>query len=936
LKKDGRLNLLDLITLPTPATNAPPAPAPPAAAGSPLTVTVTVDEFTIEQTAVRFEDLMRRTLFKTELKPIEVRVQGFTTRPDADANYSFQMASEAAEAFEGAGTFSIQPLRSVGEVKFRAVDLKKYLPYAEDFFRGKILAGQVEARVPYRFAQDTNGLRAGVTNLGVKLSALQVLMPETAEQVTHIQEIGFEQVEASLEDRRGRVGLFKADGGSVLVRRQKDGAINLLGLLAVARTNPPPTEAAPRPAAPPGGGATNVPAVALAGWTLNVDEISLAHYTFKVEDLAPAKPATFLLDQLALNLKGASTSPDTPISVNLNFRLNETAAIAARGTAKLAPVFVDMELAVTNVDLRAAQPYLEPFAALGLVSGALSTAGKVRFQTNDSAAPQLTFAGGVRVTNVVTADQVVFKEFVRWDDLAVTGIDAALGPNRLKIEEVHLVRPKASLLIGADRRPNLALILRKEAAATNAAAATPPAPSATTNSFADLFPMQLGTLKLDRAAFAFTDESVQPQVAVGIEELSGTIKGLSSALDAPAEVDLAGKVDAQSPFAIVGRVNPFPATRLVDLTITNANTQLTPLTGYLEKYGGYPLKKGRVSTSLRYRVEGAALQAENKVQVDQLTLGPHNSSPEATKLPLKLGVALLKDSEGRIDLDVPVKGKLDDPEFSLGPIVLKIVVNMIVKAAASPFKLLGALAGGGGDELSFVAFTPGSTNLADGEFDKLGKLASALAKRPALNLEIEGAIDPVLDREALAKQKLAEQFKAKRLRELAAKGRAPEAATTFQIEPEERDQLLRGAFIEQFGTNVAEVIQTNLARLAATNQPASSAAPARLKPKRSLLQRLTGVFSGDADGRTKAEKQLPKADREALGLATPELMEALLAENVEVTDDEFRQLMTARARWVQDWLVQSGQVAADRVFLVAPKPVDAKYQGECRVNLSLN
>lgn len=65
-------------------------------------------------------------------------------------------------------------------------------------------------------------------------------------------------------------------------------------------------------------------------------------------------------------------------------------------------------------------------------------------------------------------------------------------------------------------------------------------------------------------------------------------------------------------------------------------------------------------------------------------------------------------------------------------------------------------------------------------------------------------------------------------------------------------------------------------------------------------------------------------------------MEELLAEKIQVTDEEFRQLMTSRARWVQDWFLQSGQVAADRLFLVAPKPVGAAYRGESRVNLSLN
>lgn len=933
LKPDGHLNLLELLTLPSPATHASPAPAAAGKGGPPLTVAM--DDFAIERTAVRFEDLTRRTPFKTELKPIEVRVQGFTTQTDSDGRFSFHIASEAAETFEGTGTFSINPLRSAGEVKVGAVDLRKYLPYAEDFFRGHLLGGKLAVQVPYGVSLAAGNLDGRVTNLSLSLTDLEVQLPETPETVTQVRQLGFEGVDASVADRRGRVRRFHGDGGSILVRRHKDGSINLLGLLAVARTNAPP--AAPAPNA---GTSTNRSAVALGGWTLDLDELDLVNYTLRIEDQVPAQPAAFRLERLALNLRGAGTGSNRVVTTALAFDLNDTAHLAVRGTAMLEPPFAELEVGLTNLDLRAIQPYVEPVAALTVASGSLSAATKVRFQVRDPAAPRLTVAGDVHLTNLLTTDQVMFKEFARCEALAVRGIDASLAPNRVAIEELRLVRPKASLVMGADRRPNLALILRQEAATTNTstavAPAAPPAEPAT-NVVVETFPIQLGTLALDGASFVFTDESVQPQVTLGVEELSGTVKGLSSALDATAEVDLAGKVDPQSPFSISGRVNPFPASRRVDLTITNANTQLTPLTGYLEKYGGYPLRKGRLSTRLHYQLEGTALQAENKIQVDQFTLGPRNDSPDATKLPLKLGVALLKDNNGLIELDVPVQGRLDDPEFSLGPIVLKVVVNLIVKAATSPFKLLGALVGGGGDELSYVAFVPGTTNLVEGELDKLGKLSAALTKRPALSLEIEGAIDPRLDRDALARQRLADQLKARRLQELTAKGRAPEAVAAFQIEPEERDRLLRAAFVEQFGTNVAAVIQTNLARLTSTNQPASTnVAAAPVKPPRSFLQRLTAPFGGGSSQSTPAEKRLSKADREVLGLATPELMETLLAEQIPVTEGEFGQLMAARARCVQDWIVQHGQIAADRVFLVTPKPPDAAYQGESRVVLSLN
>ncbi len=940
LEKDGRLNLVKLITTPDASASAPTTNALPGTGDTPAPKakpwTVTVDEFTIEKTAVSFEDLTRATPFKTELKPMEVNLKQFTTKAESDASYSFRIISEAAETLEGAGTVSIHPVRSTGEIKIGAVDIKKYHPYLADFFRGQIISGQIEVRAPYQVALTTNNLAGSVSNLAVKVSNVEVRLPESPETVTRIAEIAFEGVDASLEDKRARVGLLKATGGSVLLRRQKDGTVNLLGLLAASRTNAVPS--APKEQAHV---STNEPAapdaVLLGGWTLNLDELQVNDYTLKIEDLVPAKPATLVLDRLTLNVKGASTVTNTPIQVRASVRVNETGTIALQGVTKVAPLFAEVDVAVTNLELRAAQPYLDPFVALNVTSGALAITGKLILQTNDASAPRLTFTGGFGVTNLITVEQSLFKEFLRWENLTVNGIDAAVAPNRLTIREVRLVQPKAGLIVRADKQSNLSLILKKNPPSSNASVASapvarPPATGVSSNASAS-FAFTIDAVHLDRAAFAFTDETVQPPVALAIEELSGSIKELASTKTSPAVVDLYGRVDAQSTFSVSGRVNPFPEAMFVDLTITNGNTQLTPLTSYLEKYGGHPLVRGRLSTSLRYHVENQVLKAENKIQVDQLTLGARNNSPDATKLPVKLGVALLKDNSGRIELDVPVSGKLNDPEFKLGAVVWKVIGNIIVKAAASPFKLLGSLAGGGGDELSFVEFTPGTTNVLEGELDKLGKLTTALGKRPGLNLEIEGAVDPILDRRALSKLKVREQLKARYLQEISTKSPATGSVETVELEPAEQGRLLRSAFVEQFGTNISAIIQTNLARLTATNQIAATPPP---KPKGSLLRRSWDFVSSPFHRGPSAERHLSKADREALGLATPDLMEQLLAENITITDEELRGLMAARARCVLDQLAQSGQVGANRLFLSEPKPLSPTYQGGSRVTLSLN
>ena len=174
---------------------------------------------------------------------------------------------------------------------------------------------------------------------------------------------------------------------------------------------------------------------------------------------------------------------------------------------------------------------------------------------------------------------------------------------------------------------------------------------------------------------------------------------------------------------------------------------------------------------LHYDINQKQLKAENKFLIDHFTLGPRNDSTNATHLPVKLAVALLKDRNGQINLDIPLSGQTDDPKFTIAPLVFKVIVNLIEKAATSPFSLLGALVGGG-EELSFVEFEPGRADIPDAEAQKLEKLVKALYERPALNLEIAGSFDREKDRAALAHVKLEQQLKVLRLKELADAGQA--------------------------------------------------------------------------------------------------------------------------------------------------------------------
>ena len=233
----------------------------------------------------------------------------------------------------------------------------------------------------------------------------------------------------------------------------------------------------------------------------------------------------------------------------------------------------------------------------------------------------------------------------------------------------------------------------------------------------------------------FADFSTRPHFATGIQDLAGTVKGISGRPGARGELKLDGKVDRYAPVTIAGSMEFLAATRYADVKMSFKNMELTGLSPYSGKFAGYIIDKGKLSVDLGYHIVDRKLEATHRVVINQLQLGDRVDSPEATSLPVKLAIALLKDKDGVIDLDLPVNGSLDDPQFKLGPIIWKVVVNLITKIVTSPFKLLGSLFGGG-DEVSYIDFAAGSATLDPTGRGKIASLVKALDSRPALNLEL--------------------------------------------------------------------------------------------------------------------------------------------------------------------------------------------------------
>ena len=334
--------------------------------------------------------------------------------------------------------------------------------------------------------------------------------------------------------------------------------------------------------------------------------------------------------------------------------------------------------------------------------------------------------------------------------------------------------------------------------------------------------------------------------------------------DTPGDVDLRGHVQKTAPLIITGRFNPLGRDLFVDIKASAKDVELPPLSTYAVKYAGYGIDKGKLSMDVKYHLENRKLAAENHLNLDQLTFGKKVDSPTATKLPVLLAVALLKDRNGVIDLNLPISGSLDDPQFSMGGIIGRVIVNLLVKIITSPFALIGSLFGGGGEELSYLEFAPGSAAITADGAKKLTTVAKALSDRPALKMEITGRADAEGDREGLRQGAVERKVKAQKLKVALKSGEGVQSLDDIKVEPGEYEKYLTAAYQEE-----------------------------KFAKPRNLI--------GFA-------KSLPAPEMERLMLA-----------NSQAGDEDLQQLADQRAAAAKDWLVRNGKIEPDRVFLIASK-----------------
>ncbi|PNG29539.1 hypothetical protein A1395_26245 [Pseudomonas protegens] len=858
--KEGKLNLLALFKLPA----SEPTPSDPDAKPFP----VRIERIKLAGGYLHFKDLRPSEPIEFLYNKLDFELKNLSTLPDDSADMTLVATGPEGGQIDWSGNFSVTPLVSEGTLKVTDGKMKAWWPYVRDAVPLVLEDGVVNLSTHYKFSL-TKETELLLDNTSISVAPFAIKAPD-GRPLARLERLDISEAMVDLAKQHVIVGKIRSQKLETWAALEADGQLDWQKLFA---SQPAKPAAKPQPAT---ADTTKEPAVPSKPWQVLLKDVELRNYQVHLAD-RQAKPAVALdVGPLNLDLKNFDSLNQSPFTLKLDTGLGKQGKVSATGEVNLNPITAKLKVQTKDIDLRVAQSYISPFIRLELRSGMLGSDLAVDLKKVEP----LTFSitGRAEVDQLHTLDTLKTRDFVKWKQVVVEGLNYQHGDS-LTISQVNLMQPYARFIINDDRTTNIDDLLIPQPAGGSSKSSGKPAPSSSKP-----LGIHIGKIAINDGSANFADLSLTPNFATAVQQLNGHIGTIDSRQAKPAEVDVKGKVDRYAPVTIKGSVNPFDPMAALDIATSFKRVELTTLTPYSGKFAGFRIRKGRLNLDLHYMITKGQLKAENKLVVEQLQLGEKVDSPDAVDLPIRLAVALLKDTDGKISIELPISGDLNNPQFSVMPIVWQTLRNLVLRAAQAPFKFIGGLVtGGDSEDLSSVSFAPGSSELSKESESALTTLAKALKERPTLRLEIEGTSAQSSDGPLIAEQRLEREYQYNYYKILQRRGdKVPAQASLLQVPEGEKAPLLEGIY------------RTRLKQ----QPPAEWTQLSRDERSAKLREGLIKFWSG--------------------------------------SDVLLRQLGQERASSIKDFLVDKGQLADDRVYFIDANLGQAESDGKVITPLHLD
>lgn len=688
-----------------------------------------------------FRDFTGSEMAEFRITPLDLTLSDLATwrREGRNSDY-FLNAALGNQTLEWQGDLSVSPLYSNGSLKISSVGheilahfLGSYLPY--DLQGGSLtLSSDYELQAGEFFSLVTS-------NGQLTLKDLAVALNQESEQVRlsngtlSVDSIGFD-----LNAREIDVGQVAMENLDLAIARSESGRIDWLAPLSRGREE---------------GRSQNGGAEYGSGqpFRWSVAGVNLSGGRVLWQDNQPEPAAEIALEQLSLTTGRISHQLAEPVSYDIQGTLASGGQLSLTGQVTPSPFTLEAAISGSGVELAAFEPYLREVANLAIVDGALGVDGNLDLDGQQDPLTG-TFSGTAEVAGLNLRLPDRGDEIVSWQTLRLAPIEYNVHPARLEIGTGTLAQPMVNIVRNNQGVHNLQQIIRSSGSENQGEAVSGQQPDGDSE---PEFIFRIDQLILEGGELAYTDRTLEPAFTTSVDRLNGSVTGLSNIAPQEGKVSIRGRVGGVGDLDFEGTIGTLGTEDVSNLQLIMQNLSLPELSPYFARYLGYRVDSGKLNLDLDYAISGTRIDASNEVLMDQLELGTAVSSDQAVDAPVKLGLALLRNRNGIIEVNLPISGDLSNPEFSFGQVVMQAFVNLLAKAAVSPFSMLGSiadLAGFNGEELGKVSFVPGSLRLAEGEAEKLAALADALRERPDLLLNIRGSVSPETDGLALLRDKL--------------------------------------------------------------------------------------------------------------------------------------------------------------------------------------
>lgn len=870
LKEDGKPDLLDYLIPSIEVGKESKKTETETEAESGPALAALVKDFKLDNGLVDFTDNALGKGFNKKIGPIMVHAGNVSTAEKAEGTWDFQIGSNSTEIISGQGGMSVVPLSVNGSFALEDLDLPDYHVYLDDPLPLDVAGGKVGMGSDFQFSAQ-NGSSVRLENIRVNVESLD-LQPKGGGK-TLIGLGGFAMSNGTVDLRERSVVIDSIDLNKLLIRLMRDKkGIDLLKQIGQHQKVGVPVK---KPAE-----IAETADVEGEPWKVTLNRFNLVNSGFELTDRAATKKTVTSVSNIKIGVNGLTYPEKKPFKLNLFALINKRGSIKINGQVGPQSLKGKGSVQLRKLRLRDFNGYLPAQMQMNIARGHVDVRGNWDFSAANE--PVAGYKGKMQLKDLLIRDNQGNKQFLHLEDLAVREIDFRSAPLKVKVGSIAVLAPEASLEREQDGTFNIARMLtgkRAEPVDENVVEeqAERAAEKAEVGQVEGVVPadgvaelkeptadekkenfVSVNKIFMSNGTVTFKDYMVSPAFELDVTKMRSAVRGLELPHGERTDISFNATLDKQSPLVAEGYLQPTSEGADTDINVSLANLDMTQLSPYTEKFIAYPVSTGMLSSDVGVKLRGKFVAVDNVFDIYQFDVGEKVDNPDAPSIPIGLGLALLRDSNGNIRLDIPVEGDLSDPQFKLGRVIGRAIVNLLIKAVTSPFALIGALVGGG-EDMDVMVFEPGKDGFKEGELSKVESVAKAMQDRPGLKLEISGFVAPE-DIPAMEEAEFRRQVAMPKFLDLEGEENAPASVEKVVITEEEYPEYLETAY------------------------------------KDATFERPTN-FLGIV-----VAQPLPD-------------MEKALRDHIKISDTQLADLARRRAEKVRSKLVEESGIAPDRVFL---------------------